>query len=364
MSKNSLRVLALTKYGAEAASTRQRLLQYLPHLSAANVEVEWHPILGDEYVRNIAEGVRPARSAIAAGYIRRMTHLAGARRYDLLWVYAELFPYLPAMFERLVFAPGRPIIYDFDDAFFHQYDSHPDPKVRRLLARKLEPLIAGAEMCCCGNAYLQAYAAGLNDRTVVLPTVVDTAVYHPLGERPDRRLTIGWIGTPSTWAYVRPILPMLVQLATELDVRVRIVGAGAAARQDVPSIVESVDWSAATEVQEVQGFDIGIMPLPEEQWARGKSGYKLIQYMACGLPVLASPVGVNAEIVVEGETGFLPRTLDEWRQALTMLIGDAAMRRRLGTNGRLRAEAHYSLEVCAPRMVDLFRTVGGREAAS
>lgn len=350
-----MRVVAFTKYGAQAASTRQRLLQYLPALREAGIDVEWHPLLGDDYVRGLTRGAKPSRLAIARCYAERMRQIVGARGADVLWIYAELFPYLPAAFERLAFAGRVPVVYDFDDAFFHQYDAASRPLVRRLLAGKLEPLLRGAVVCACGNAYLRDYADRFCDKAVILPTVVDTDAYLPAPPRRDAPLSIGWIGTPSTWAYVRLMLPTLAELARERGVRVRVVGAGASAARDRFDGLDLVPWQEETEIAEVQRMDIGIMPLPDQSWARGKSGYKLIQYMACGLPVVASPVGVNAEIVVEGETGFLARTPAQWRHALVALLDDAALRRRMGTNGRQRTEAHYSLKHCAPRMVELFR---------
>ena len=352
----AMRVVAFTKYGAEAASTRQRLLQYLPALQAAGIDVEWHALLDNAYVRALAEGTKPSKPAIAAGYARRMRQLAAARGANALWVYAELFPYLPAAFERLAFSPRIPVIYDFDDAFFHQYDGAQHPLVRRLLAGKLEPLLRGAAACACGNAYLQDYAARFCDRTIILPTVVDTDAYRPLSDKSSTPLRIGWIGTPSTWAYARPLMPLLAELAAEHDIRVSVVGAGAAAETDRFAGLDLIDWREDTEIAEVQRMDIGVMPLPDQVWTRGKSGYKLIQYMACGLPVVASPVGVNAEIVVDGETGILVRDEDEWRRAITTLINDAVLRRRMGEAGRARVEARYSLDHCVPKMVQLFRT--------
>jgi glycosyltransferase involved in cell wall biosynthesis len=352
-----MRVVAFTKYGAQAASTRQRLLQYLPALRDAGIHVDWYPLLGDDYVRGLTQGTKPSKLSIARHYADRMGQIAAARGADALWIYAELFPYLPAAFERLAFAGRVPVVYDFDDAFFHQYDQAPRPLVRRMLSGKLEPLLRGAAICACGNAYLQDYADRFCDRTVILPTVVDTDAYVPSPREQDRSLSIGWIGTPSTWQYVQAILPLLAELAAEHGLRVRVVGAGAGAEADGFDGLDLVSWQEETEITEVQRMDIGIMPLPDESWARGKSGYKLIQYMACGLPVVASPVGVNAEIVVPGETGFLARTTEEWRNALVTLLNDAATRRRMGENGRRRAEASYSLKYCAPKMVELFRAI-------
>jgi glycosyltransferase involved in cell wall biosynthesis len=354
-----IRVAAFTRYDSQAASTRQRVLQYVPHLTAAGIEVDYRPLLPNAHVERLATGKGSARLATAAAYLRRLRELGATGDCDLIWVYAELFPYLPGPFERLALLSGKPVVYDFDDAFFHTYDLHPRPAVRRVLGQKLEPLLRGAAACCCGNEYLRDYAARLCKRTMILPTVVDTAQYVP-GDRlgsPDAPVIIGWIGSPSTWRFVRPLLPLLRSFTESGRARIRIVGAGAAAEADRFNGLELADWSEEREIAEVQAMDIGIMPVPDEPWARGKSGYKLIQYMACGLPVIASPVGVNREIVLPGSSGYLAAGLDEWRQALQRLVDDGETRRAFGRKGRALAEDRYSLHRHAPRLIELFRSL-------
>ena len=354
-----MRILAFTKYDREAASTRQRLLQYLPTLSAAGIEVDYRPLLDDAYVRSLATGARASKLAILSNYVRRLWQLRLARHYDLVWIYAELFPYLPTGFERLAFGSGCPIVYDFDDAFFVPYETSSNPLVRRLLADKLKPLIAGAAAATCGNAYLQDYAQPLCKHTLVVPTVVDTDAYLPAPRANEAPLTIGWIGSSSTWANVRPLLPLLERLCARHGVRVRAVGAGAQAERDRFDGLDLVTWSEASEISEVQAMDIGIMPLLDLPFQRGKSGYKLIQYMACGLPVVASPVGVNSEIV-DPANGLLATSEAEWEAALDHLIADPALRSSMGAAGRARAVDAYSLASQAPRLVELFQSIAGR----
>jgi glycosyltransferase involved in cell wall biosynthesis len=273
-----------------------------------------------------------------------------------MWVYSDLFPYFPAFLERFFSSRQRPIVYDLDDAFFHQYDDSASPLVRGFLGGKFASLHDRASACCCGNGYLREYAARYCSNSVVIPTVVDTAVYKPLAQKPGKGpVVIGWIGSPTTWPNVRPLLPLLQHLCAEQDVCVRVVGAGPAAERDRFPGLELVEWNEATEVAEVQRMDIGIMPLFDGPFERGKSGYKLIQYMACGLPVVASPVGVNREIVIESENGFLATDELEWRDALTRLISDPAMRFRLGSVGRSIAEAKFSVASQAPRLVEILK---------
>lgn len=355
-----MRVAAFTKYGPMAASTRQRLIQYVPRLAAAGIAVDHHPLLPDDYVRGVATGRRYPRGRTLRAYADRFRQLVAGTDADLVWVYAELFPYLPGSLERLAFRSGRPVVYDCDDAFFHAYDAHPNPRVRRLLGRKLEPLLRGVAAATCGNAYLESYVSRFCERTMLLPTVVDTELYGAApGPRPDRPVTIGWIGSPSTWPYMRPILPLLRELAASRGIRIRVVGAGPAAAADAFPGLDLIEWSEAREVEDVRAMDIGVMPLPDDIWALGKCGYKLIQYMACALPVVASPVGVNSEIVSPGENGFLATGEAEWRDSLVRLIGDPALRHSFGAAGRRRVEQHCSLDVHAPRLIGLLRSLAG-----
>lgn len=351
-----MRVAAFTKYDQEAASTRQRLLQFLPDFERAGIEVDYLPLLGNDYVRSLATGTPPSRLAIGRAYARRFRQLLGSRNYDIIWIYAELFPWLPSGFERLAFRTGRPVIYDCDDAFFVTYDSHPSAVVRRLLGGKLQPLMAGAAACCCGNKHLRDYAAHFCQRTIVLPTVVDTARYRPMPSS-RRGVVIGWIGSPTTWANVRPLLPLLSELCQTYGVRVHAVGAGVNAEIDRFEGLDLIEWTEASEIASVQAMDIGIMPLHDLPFERGKSGYKLIQYMACGLPVVASPVGENASIVEQGANGFLAGNDAEWRQALVSLVQNSDLRATLGAAGRARVVADFSLDVHSPRLVELFRSI-------
>jgi glycosyltransferase involved in cell wall biosynthesis len=356
-----MKIAAFTKYGRRAASTRQRLLQYVPYLEAHGFEVSYEPLLDDDYVSSLASGEGFSKRRVAEAYAKRLKQLLAGVDADLLWIYAELFPYLPAPFERLAFRSRKPVVYDFDDAFFHQYDDASSLPVRLALGGKLKPLLSGASACCCGNDYLRGYAAQFCDKSVILPTVVDTNAYRPTEPRSSlQEVVIGWIGSPSTWNYVRPLLPELASLAAEHAVKVRVIGAGREAEKDDFPGLDLVEWSEASEIEEVRRMDIGIMPVPDVPWAQGKSGYKLIQYGACGLPVVASPVGVNRQIVEHGRTGFLATGPEEWRESLTALLSSPDLRVKMGEAGRRRIVDHYSLAVHAPRLVELLQSVGRR----
>lgn len=361
-----MKILAFMKYGNLAASTRQRLMLYEPYFADSNIEVEYLPLLKNDHLRRIATGESASFVAAVRAYLNRFFKLLRRRDHDILWIQYELFPYMPGWFERLAAISGKPVVVDYDDAIFHMYDESPNHLVRSLLGRKLAPLLRHASACVCGNEYLRGYAKQYCNNAVVLPTVVDTEVYCPRADLDSdvRRPVIGWIGSPSTWTYMRPLLPLLAEVARTTGARVRIVGAGRIIEGERFDSLEIVDWSLEDELTEVQAMDIGLMPLPDVPWARGKCGYKLIQYMACGLPVIASPVGVNSEIVRLGKTGILATNLGEWEAALKMLIRDRELRLRLGRAGRERAERVYSLKVHGPHLVELLKSVVDATATS
>ncbi|TCD04321.1 glycosyltransferase [Erythrobacteraceae bacterium CFH 75059] len=342
-----MRVLALTKYSARAASTRQRLLQFAPHLRQHGVEIEVRPLLDDRYMERLAVDEPHPRLEIAAAYARRLRDVAAAGAFDVLWVQYELFPFLPVIDGILARLVRIPIVYDIDDAIFHMYDSAGSAAVRHLLGGKLVPLMRRAAVCLCGNAYLASYVAQAGGHAEVVPTVVDTDAYVPR-LRDDAPPVVGWIGSPSTWRYVEPVLPDILPVVRNHGALFRAVGA--APRAAIVPGVTAVAWSEEQEIAEVQAMDIGIMPLPDEPWARGKCGYKLIQYMACGAATVASPVGVNVDLVADGKEGFVAQTGAQWASALDRLLSDRGLRSAMGAAGREKVVRSYSLASQAPRV--------------
>jgi glycosyltransferase involved in cell wall biosynthesis len=352
-----MRILALTKYSELAASTRQRFAQFAPYLRENGIDLEIAPLLPDAHLKALS-GERGGRRGLPAAYFKRLATLVTRRDFDLLWVQYELFPYFPGWMERLAALPGVPIVCDYDDAIFHMYDDHPGRFRRRMLGGKLEPLLARSAAAVCGNQYLQDYASRFCPRTMLVPTVVDATAYvpPPPGQQRVGGPRVGWLGSPSTWVNVEPVLESVLGALAPFGGRFRAIGAGKSAAPR-PG-VEFIDWDRASEIAELQQLDVGIMPLIDRPFQRGKCGYKLIQYMACGVPVVASPVGVNREIVVHGENGFLASTEAEWRDAIRRLLADPPLRQLMGAAGRRRVEELYSLQVQQPRLLDLFRSVG------
>jgi len=359
-----MRVLALTRYGRRGASSRLRFEQFIPGLAARGIDVTLAPLLDDAFLerRYSGRGARPL--AVAAAYARRATRILGGTAWDVVWLEKEAFPWIPGPLERILASYRVPYVVDFDDAWFHRYDRHPARSVRGLLSGKLDGIMRRAAVVAAGNDYIaeRARRAGA-PRVEIVPTVVDLARY-PLAtaQAPAATFTIGWIGTPLTSSYLDAIEAPLREVAASGPSRFVAVGAG-------PLTLPGIDWTTPPwreegEAAAIAGFDCGVMPLPDSEWERGKCGYKLLQYMACGKPVVASPVGVNRRIVVEGENGFLAADGASWTRALNRLRDDASLRAAMGAAGRRRVEEGYALDGLLPRLAELLRSAASATGGS
>ena len=340
-----IKVLGLALYGPLAASTRYRLGQYVPGLASQGIDLQICHLLGDSYLRRRFDGgTLPITTLLQSG-LARFSDLWHQHEYDLAMLHCELFPMLPGWIERALIR--KPYVYDFDDAFYLKYRSGGLIGVARpLLGRKFDTVMAGAAAITAGNHVLGQYAGQFNANTHYLPTVVDTERYLPrLGNRSGKVFTVGWIGSPSTAAYLSELIAPLSAIGLEGPVRFVVIGGKAPA---VPNVtVVEVDWHEHTEVDLINSFDVGVMPLPDDEWARGKCAFKLIQYMACAVPVIASPVGANID-VVNAECGFMAATAQEWIHALRILRDQPDKRAKMGQAGRERVFAHYSLHKNLP----------------
>jgi glycosyltransferase involved in cell wall biosynthesis len=328
-------------------TSRIRFLQYLPYLQTHGIDVHIAPFLEDDYVDSLYKGMRNYR-AIAAAYYRRLRQLFASRKYDLLWVEKELLPWAPALPERL----ARPYVVDYDDAVFHNYDLHPSAIVRTLLGNKIRTVMSRARAVVVGNEYLADYARRAGAAIVqIVPTVVDLERYPALEHPRNAVFTIGWIGTPWTARYLPAIAPALREACSGGRARVLLIGSGEIPMPGVDAEIRP--WSETTEAADIRQMDVGIMPIPDEPFERGKCGYKLLQYMAAELPAVASPVGANRQIVEEGVTGYLAGTHSEWVRALDRLRQDQSARTSMGKAARLKVERAYSLQSQAPRVLEI-----------
>ena len=357
-----MKILFLTRYGQQGASSRMRCFQFLPSLNVSGIESVVVPFFVDETLKNKYRHGRYSWRDLLLVYWRRINSLLGKSQFDLIWIEKEALPWFPAWFELLLLR-GKPYVMDFDDALFHNYDKHPNGLIRSLYGRRIDHLMAGARLVVAGNRYLadRAIAAGAQ-WVEVLPTVVDLARYETKQVyRLTQKPRIVWIGSPSTVQYLLELAEPLSILAKRQAFTLRVIGGGALIMPGVD--VESLPWSLDTEATMIAECDIGIMPLRDTPWEQGKCAYKLIQYMACGLPTAATPIGANREVVMESETGFFADTPAAWLGKLEVLLCDVTLRQQLGQAGRLRVEVDYCLQEIAPRWRRILIDIGGDNEA-
>jgi len=265
----------------------------------------------------------------------------------------ELFPWLPAWVDELLL-PSAPFVLDIDDAIFHNYDEHESWWVRRTLGRKIDGLMARAAVVCAGNEYLadRARRAGAGE-IALIPSAVDLNRYTVGEIHRRKRPIVGWIGTPVTQGYLKLIAPALRDAVEQFNARIVLVGANEEPKRWFPCEIRG--WRESNEADDILDFDVGVMPLPEAPWERGKCGYKLIQYMACARPVVASPVGVNERLVINGINGYLATGEASWLRALGELLMDADARAAMGRRGRQIVENGYCTAVTGPRYARVIR---------
>jgi len=344
-------VLCFCLYGSIAASHRVRFLQFSSQLKLNNIQLQISSLLDNIYLQSLSSGLNIPLFYLAILYYRRFLTLLQPGNHDLYIVYAELFPLIPAWVELLFLR--KPYIFDFDDAFYLKYRTGRFAFLKIFLGAKIDRLLSSAYAVTAGNSILADYARQFNSNVVLLPSVVDTDRFHPIGYSPSSSIfTVGWIGSPSTSTYLKLLVNPLRELAKDLPVRLLVIGGS-------PPVIEGVDiiyhqWCLNTEVSLIQQFNVGVMPLTDSDWSRGKCAYKLIQCMSCGIPVIGSPVGANVT-VVQSNCGFLAQTDNEWLTALRILALKPSLRIAMGAAARERIVQHYSIESAMPSLLSVLR---------
>jgi glycosyltransferase involved in cell wall biosynthesis len=357
-------ILFIAPHPIEGPSTRFRVCQFLPALEAAGYTCELRPFLSSRLAPlAYGPGLASKVGVTAWGFAKRVTDIARASGADLVYVLREAFPIGPGVFERLMGAACGNLVFDFDDAIWAPATNFDNPLDRLRDWSRPANVIRNARRTVVGSEYLAKYArrhAQDPARVVVIPTVVDTARFSPRPRAHSAECVIGWIGTPRNTVYVQSIWPCLLE-AWRLARRLRFVFVGAEPFDVGEAPVRFERWRLSDEVAAVQNFDIGIMPLPDDEQTRGKCGFKIIQYMACGIPAIASPVGANCEVLRDGETGFLANSPQQWIGALLNLVADPALRERMGVAGRERAVSRYSLAAMTGRFVETIESAAEKK---
>ncbi|MGR3592236.1 MAG: glycosyltransferase family 4 protein [Limimaricola soesokkakensis] len=357
-----MKLVFFTRHEHLGASSRYRSVQYFELLREMGHEVSQHHFFSDAYLRARYTGTRPTWEVLRRYTSRLRAALLAARGADAVIVEKELFPFLPAGAERVLRRGGAALLYDFDDAIWHAYERH---RFGALFGEKISKLVAGSDHVVVGSHYLadQVTAWGASSVSLV-PTTIPASRYRGQGLTASKTADIVWIGSMSTGPHVQRIFPVIERLHRTRGSIARLIGFP---RQlisgPIPDFLRLVPWSAATELEMMSSGRIGIMPLPDDPFERGKCGFKLVQYMGMGLPTIASPVGENNYIVQHGATGYLAGNDNQWYDYLTTLLDDPKLARTLGEAGHERFQSHYSTEMAARRLDEIVQdTVRARRS--
>jgi glycosyltransferase involved in cell wall biosynthesis len=345
---------------------RYRMEQWEPLLRKLGVEITYAPFESEELHSLLYKSGNMGRklSLVAEGISRRYSMMKSVRDYDVVYVFREAALLGPPFFERWIHRAGVPMVFDFDDAVFVSYRSPTNGYLSYLkFASKTRAICRMSAHVMAGNPYLAEYARQVNANVTVVPTTIDTEKYTVIERTGDSEVpTIGWTGSFSTVQHLDTLRSALQKLAKQTKFRLRVIGTPTYTLDGVET--EAMSWVAATELQDLREIDIGVMPLPDDSWSKGKCGLKALQFMALGIPTVCSPVGVNKEIIQDGENGFIAGSEDEWIEKLGRLLHSAELRSQLGQAGRKTVETKYSANVQAPRVFELLRSVAlaaGRE---
>jgi glycosyltransferase involved in cell wall biosynthesis len=360
-----VKVLSLTKYGEFGASSRLRTMQYIKLLNKEGINITvQHLISNKSLLLRYKIGKYPL-DMVAMFYLRRLKTLLKDNNFDLIWIEKEALPWFPVWLEIMLFK-GIPYILDFDDATFHNYDQHKNNLLRFFYGSRLDKLMSKASLVICGNSYLESRAIKAGSlNTLRLPTAIDLEKYQIkkyINKANKRNLNyqfkVVWIGSPSTQHYLKIIKKPLQILARKYHFIFQLIGSQEIV---IPSIqMEIIPWSEDTEASLIRNSDIGVMPLPDMPWERGKCGYKIIQYMASGLPVIASPVGVNKDLVLDGVNGFLANNDQQWIKAFEDLFESKDLRIKMGLCGREIIEKKYSISITAPKLIKSLKLINNK----
>ena len=353
-----MNIIFLTKYGNLAASSRLRAYQYQNKIESSKIKVDVQPLLSNSYLEKKFNNKPVSLFYLVYLFIKRLFFLFRLGKYDVIVIHIELFPFIPPVFEWVLFRTNKKIYFDFDDAVFHNYDLSENFFIKLFLSNKIKYLMKMSDGVIVGNKYIQNYARNAGSKNIlILPTVIDIDKYanNPNNSINNENFTIGWIGSPSTTKYLDIVKAPLSKLGQVAPVTLYLVGADSEYKISVDNIkIISVPWSEIKEQEALKEFDLGIMPLYDNPWDKGKCAFKLIQYMASFLPVVASDIGMNSDIIHNSENGFLATTSDDWFDSFYKAYSDRELRKEMGNNGRKLVEKDFTIQ---SRLIDFEKFV-------
>lgn len=356
-------VLGLVPYPLNMApSQRFRLEQWRPHLRAAGIELDLVPFADAELMGHLYRHDRRVRSAwkLALAWWRRLVRLMSAGDYDAVVVHRAAAIVGPAWLERILARRRTPVVYDFDDAIFLLHTTAGNRRFGWLkFPGKTETICRLSGHVVAGNRYLEEFARRFNRKVTVVPTSIDTDSYRERSRTGSGPVVIGWAGSTTSQEHLESFAPILREAAAQWRFDLAVLSDKAPRLEGLAHTWVSWSSDVGSEVEALSRFDIGIMPMPDDSWSRGKCSLKALQYMAVGTATLCSSVGMNRELIRHGENGMLAASAEDWLKCLGELISNADLRERLGREGRKTVEAEYSARRSAERFAGVIREVVG-----
>lgn len=354
-----MKVLFILHVPAAGASTRFRVLPFLPYLRAKGIEAHLSPLMNDSAYQMVHKPGLYHRKAwiLAEGFGNRVRDAIAARQFDAVYVQREAYSFGPPVVEYLLHRFNGRLVLDVDDAIFTPF-THSSSVVDSFAYRfkygsRAFNVARWSRVIHAGNTYLRERLSAVNPETIRFPTVMDTDRYPLRQDRNNGRVTIGWIGSPSTTVYLHQkarVFSELVRRHGE-NIAFHFVGTQQYDGSGLGPYRRLSDWDPAREVQDLHGFDIGIMPMDDSEWSKGRCGTKMLQYMAAGVPAVCSPEGSVLEIIENGRNGVIARSDDEWIESISDLVQDHQRRRSIGLAGRETLHEGYSVHGWAPRFI-------------
>jgi glycosyltransferase involved in cell wall biosynthesis len=351
--KFSLGALTLYPYNT-VPGQRYRIEQWEPYLKEYGIEIDYLSFADEKLTKTMPQPGRVFSKigGLTQAFLRRFAHLSKLRQYDAILIYRAAAIVGPAFLERLVKLTGRPIIYDFDDAIFLTH-THQSNKLFgwAKFAGKTSSICRLSATVTVGNDWLGDYARQFNQNVAVIPSSVDTDIYVPNDKKDNAKIVVGWTGSSTSQTHLEMFAPLLREIREKYPVEIHV---HSDRMPDLPGIpVVWHKWSPDNEVEVISSFDIGIMPMPDDEWSQGKCSMKALLYMSLGVPTVCSDIGMNREVIQPGENGFLAKTDQDWLKSIGDLVNDTDLRERMGKKSRETVLEKYSMKRCAELFADV-----------
>lgn len=338
-------------------SQRFRFEQYLDFLKLKGYEYDFSFLISPEDDKIFYSSGNTFQKGIIflKCFFKRLKDVLNANNYDIIFIQREAFMTGTVFFEKQFARSGAKVIFDFDDSIWMQNVSEANKRFSFLKdASKTSKIIALSDMIFAGNQYLADYAKPFNSNIRIVPTTIDTEEYQRMVLPKEEKICIGWSGSITTIQHFKFAVPALLKIRKKYGDRIKIKVIGDANYKNDKLDVISMNWNKQDELKELSSFDIGIMPLPDDEWAKGKCGLKGLQYMALEIPTIMSPVGVNSEIIQSKVNGFLATTDDDYVNAITVLIEDEILRKKIGAEGRKTVVEKFSVKALQQKYLEYY----------